>query len=263
MASKPKKAKVVGQVTEDEYLVEKILDKKHEDGIWKYFIKWNGWPSDTNTWEPLAHLKGCEQMLAAFEKKWALENPELAGTIKPDSHNEEKEEENESDYDSDENVGDGLDKTKQYMDFDVMEECPPNKEPNRVVGVIDLNGTLTYLVEWKKDQENMTEEDEPDRSLIRSTVFQLKYPSIVIRFYEKHISFAKNPTSNEVVSAVAAHAMTETRDRNMEENDEEDNLDVSDPNAVAPTQSELGFNDLDSSSDSTGEEDEYEVDGDA
>jgi len=255
----------MGQVTEDEFLVEKILDKKHEDGVWKYFIKWIDWPSDTNTWEPLIHLKGCEQMLTAFEKKWALENPELAGAIKPDDYIEQPD---ESDYDSDEDLIDGRTKAEQFMDYEVMEECPPNKEPTGLVGVLELRGNLTYLVEWKKDQENLIEEDtvEVDRSLIRSTAFQLKYPSIVISYYEKYITFSKNPTGTEVVSILAAQAMTETRDREQDQAGvDEDNLDTdnSDPDAVAPTESVLNLNDLDSSNDTTEScDDLYEVDVD-
>jgi len=198
-------------------------------------------------------------MLTAFEKKWALENPGLAATTKPDNHNAT--DADESDYDSDEDVQESRDKARKYMDFDVMEECPPNKEPNRLVGVTDLNGTLTYLVEWKKDQENATEDDEDDRSLIRSTVFQLKYPAIVIHFYENHISFAPKPTDNEVVAELASQAMTAARDRKVAEEGEaaQDNPE---PELVVDdaTESTMNLDDLDTSSDSTQSGDAYDID---
>ena len=38
---------------EEDYEVEEIIDKKRgEDGDWLYYVKWVGWESDTNTWEP-------------------------------------------------------------------------------------------------------------------------------------------------------------------------------------------------------------------
>ena len=36
---------------EEEYEVEAIVDKRVKKGVVEYFVKWKGWPSDTNTWE--------------------------------------------------------------------------------------------------------------------------------------------------------------------------------------------------------------------
>ncbi|XP_023319914.1 histone-lysine N-methyltransferase, H3 lysine-79 specific [Eurytemora carolleeae] len=54
---------------EDEYEVEEIRDKKLKNGTWVYYIKWVGWESDTNTWEPKEHLD-CPDKLEDFERKW-------------------------------------------------------------------------------------------------------------------------------------------------------------------------------------------------
>ncbi len=37
---------------EDEYLVEKILDKKEVDGKLYYLVKWEGYEETESTWEP-------------------------------------------------------------------------------------------------------------------------------------------------------------------------------------------------------------------
>lgn len=35
----------------------------------EYLIKWRGYPSSENTWEPRQHLN-CARLLAAFDRKW-------------------------------------------------------------------------------------------------------------------------------------------------------------------------------------------------
>jgi len=54
----------------DVYQVEEILDVQRNDADAsdvKYLIKWKGWPSKYNTWEPLGHLQNLQQEIAAFE----------------------------------------------------------------------------------------------------------------------------------------------------------------------------------------------------
>jgi len=53
------------------YDVEKILDKKKVNGVWKYLIKWEGWenPEDL-TWEPLEHLESVPLLLSKFEEEY-------------------------------------------------------------------------------------------------------------------------------------------------------------------------------------------------
>lgn len=52
------------------YEVEAIRDKKNEDGINLYLIKWTGWPEDTNTWEPIENLQDVLSMVEDFNKEF-------------------------------------------------------------------------------------------------------------------------------------------------------------------------------------------------
>lgn len=36
-----------------EYVVERICDKKIKDGVVYYYIKWEGYPDEENSWEPV------------------------------------------------------------------------------------------------------------------------------------------------------------------------------------------------------------------
>jgi hypothetical protein len=49
------------------YVVEKILEKKLEEGQTLFKIKWKGWPMTSCTWEPLENLENIPEMLAKFE----------------------------------------------------------------------------------------------------------------------------------------------------------------------------------------------------
>ena len=44
-------------MSDEEYEVEKIIDKRIRKGAVEYYVKWKGWedPSD-NTWEPVGNL---------------------------------------------------------------------------------------------------------------------------------------------------------------------------------------------------------------
>lgn len=38
------------------YELEKIISKKNNNGSPQYLIKWKGWGSEHNTWEPLRNI---------------------------------------------------------------------------------------------------------------------------------------------------------------------------------------------------------------
>jgi hypothetical protein len=64
-ASKQKADEV--EVEEEDYIVEKIVDERYVDGTLEYFLKWKGYSSLDNTWEPADNLD-CPELLEEFKK---------------------------------------------------------------------------------------------------------------------------------------------------------------------------------------------------
>jgi len=65
---KPKQAPRATQpIEENEYVIEKILNKKDLKGKIYYFVKWEGYPDSDNTWEPIEHLYNVLDMIEEFE----------------------------------------------------------------------------------------------------------------------------------------------------------------------------------------------------
>nr|CAD7426987.1 unnamed protein product [Timema monikensis] len=58
---------------EEIYEVDKIVDHGvFDDGREYFLVKWKGWGSNTNTWEPESNLPGCEEILLRYFKKKQL-----------------------------------------------------------------------------------------------------------------------------------------------------------------------------------------------
>ncbi|XP_048197638.1 M-phase phosphoprotein 8 [Perognathus longimembris pacificus] len=67
-----KGAEAVGESEEDGedvFEVEKILDMKTEAGKILYKVRWKGYTSDDDTWEPEIHLEDCKEVLLEFKKE--------------------------------------------------------------------------------------------------------------------------------------------------------------------------------------------------
>ena len=54
------------KLEEDYYIVEKILDKKIFGRGVKYLVKWENYPFEDSSWEPLVNLRNVKDLLRDF-----------------------------------------------------------------------------------------------------------------------------------------------------------------------------------------------------
>ena len=55
------------------WIPEEICDRRKCRGQLRYFIKWKGFDSSKNTWEPISNLAGHEDSVGEYERTWQLE----------------------------------------------------------------------------------------------------------------------------------------------------------------------------------------------
>jgi chromobox protein 1 len=59
------------------YIVEVIRDQKMVKGKFYYQVKWEGFPEEQNTWEPVEHLAEVPHLIEEFKRKRATQRPEV------------------------------------------------------------------------------------------------------------------------------------------------------------------------------------------
>ena len=54
---------------QDEWEVEEVRDTRKIDGKRHYLVKWTGWPSEYDSWEPEEHLENAPEAVARFKRR--------------------------------------------------------------------------------------------------------------------------------------------------------------------------------------------------
>ena len=146
----------------EEYEVEAVCDKRLRKGKAEYLVKWKGWDSDDNTWEPIGNLE-CHEMIEDYEKKHPAKD-----------------------------AGEGGSKRKAEASKDEP-KAKSGKKPDtrpkgfargltaeKIIGATNDPGELYFLIKWKGS-------DEAD--LVPAKEANLKIPQVVIKFYEERLNW--------------------------------------------------------------------------
>jgi len=61
---------------EEEWEVEKIMNKRRVQGRDKYLVQWKGCTTEEDTWESGENLKNASELVEEFEKEYGREEEE-------------------------------------------------------------------------------------------------------------------------------------------------------------------------------------------
>uniref|UniRef100_A0A8C9CKV8 Chromo domain-containing protein n=1 Tax=Phocoena sinus TaxID=42100 RepID=A0A8C9CKV8_PHOSS len=136
------KSNKVEEAEPEEFVVEKVPDRRVVNGKVEYFLKWKGFTDADNTWEPEENLD-CPELIEVFL------NSQKAGKEK-----------------------DGT-KRKSLSDSESDDSKSKKKRDARIIGATESSGELMFLMKWKHS-------DEADLVLAKEA--NMKCPQIVIAF---------------------------------------------------------------------------------
>ncbi|ALC38947.1 Su-var-205 [Drosophila busckii] len=165
---------------DEEYSVEKILDRRVRKGKVEYFLKWKGYAETENTWEPEANLD-CKDLIQQYklsrQANSSGKKKESGRTSATSSVNKRKSEEptttvgKRARAEPEENRINGL---TAGTGFD------RGLEAKKILGASDNNGRLTFLIQFKGGDQ---------AELVPAVIANAKIPQMVIRFYEQRVSW--------------------------------------------------------------------------
>jgi len=152
-------------MSDEEYEVEKILEKRIRKGKVEYLVKWKGWESaDDNTWEPVANLE-CPEIIEAYEKAHG--------------DNSAKKEEKGSKRKSVASESDSSKKPKPKGDAR-PKGFARGLTAEKIIGATNDPGELYFLIKWAGNEE---------ADLVPAKEANIQIPQIVIKFYEERLNW--------------------------------------------------------------------------
>ncbi|NWX23722.1 CBX5 protein, partial [Aegotheles bennettii] len=124
---------------DEEYVVEKVLDRRVVKGQAEYLLKWKGFSEEHNTWEPEKNLD-CPELISEFMRKYKkmkegdgnkprerAEGPKRKGLPPPPEDVKAK---------------------KKRESNDIARGFERGLEPEKIIGATDSCGDLMFLMKW-------------------------------------------------------------------------------------------------------------------
>ncbi|XP_062453537.1 chromobox protein homolog 5 [Rhea pennata] len=166
---------------EEEYVVEKVLDRRVAKGQVEYLLKWKGFSEEHNTWEPEKNLD-CPELISEFMKKYKKNTKESDGGGNGTKGRERAEGgKRKAPLPG---AADDLKAKKKRESNDIARGFERGLEPEKIIGATDSCGDLMFLMKWK---------DTDEADLVLAKEANVKCPQIVIAFYEERLTWHAYP----------------------------------------------------------------------
>ncbi|XP_062397197.1 chromobox protein homolog 5 [Sardina pilchardus] len=177
---------------EEEYVVEKVIDRRVVKGRVEYFLKWKGFSEKHNTWEPEKNLD-CPDLIAEFMKtyKKGSNPPSSGGKSSNTSSTAPRAKDSSSNKRSsaeEDDEGGSKAKRKKEDAILVARGFERGLEPEKIIGATDSCGDLMFLMKWK---------DSDEADLVLAKEANHKCPQIVIAFYEERLTWHEDGDKKE------------------------------------------------------------------
>lgn len=171
-----------GSSDEEEYVVEKVLDRRVVKGRVEYFLKWKGFSEKHNTWEPEKNLD-CPDLISEFMKtyKKGSSTPVSSGkSCNSGSSARAKDGSTTKRSSAEDDDGGSKAKRKKEEAIFVARGFERGLEPEKIIGATDSCGDLMFLMKWK---------DSEEADLVLAKEANHRCPQIVIAFYEERLTW--------------------------------------------------------------------------
>jgi len=157
-------------MSDEEYEVEKILDKRQRKGGMEYLVKWKNFDDpDDNTWEPSDNLGDAEEKIKKFEKDLESKSSVAA----------KKEAAKRKATGSPAPRSDAKATTKKAKE-EKAQGFGRKLDAEKIIGATNEPGELFFLIKWKGTEE---------ADLVPAKEANLKIPQVVIKFYEDRLNW--------------------------------------------------------------------------
>lgn len=176
----------------EEYVVERVVDKRVRGGRTEYLLKWKGFDERDNTWEPEENLD-CPDLIADYETRASAAKKNKRKTDIDVMMNKKKKSEVSNIPSNLTPTSNGNSHTSEFS-FKANDENNTERgfdrglEPDRIIGATDSSGELMFLMKWKNS-------DEAD--LVFAKTANKRCPQIVISFYEERLTWHTNIDEKE------------------------------------------------------------------
>ncbi|XP_063700339.1 heterochromatin protein 1-like [Culicoides brevitarsis] len=182
----------------EDYVVEKIVNRRVNKGKVEYLLKWKGYDESQNTWEPKENLE-CPELIKEFEDKrksgkekekekekdskpTKRKTDEALGTSDDEKEAKKQKSNNKNSVGSKNKENNTKDKSDEEIEegktgFDM------GYVPEKIIGATDQDGKLLFLVQWKGKNK---------AQLVESKIARKHCPDLVIDFYEARLTWQQD-----------------------------------------------------------------------